>query len=60
MRKREAERIDDSTCFMHITNESNRLPGHKDRMKAHCERVAQELKKRRKRKKRKKWLKNYK
>ena len=40
MRRLSRERIDLSQIQIH--NESNKLPGHEDRIKAHCERVQRE------------------
>lgn len=40
MRKLGRERIDLSQIKIH--NESNKLPGHEQRMKAHCKRVKRE------------------
>lgn len=36
------ERQDDSNTGSRIHNESSKLPGHEERMKAHCERVGRE------------------
>lgn len=38
--KTKHERIDQKG--VRITNESNKLPGHQERMEAHCERVQRE------------------
>lgn len=40
MKKLQTERLDVS--LVHIHNESNRLPGHEERMKDHCRRVQSE------------------
>ena len=40
MRKLSQERIDLSNITIH--NESNKLPGHEDRIKEHCERIQRE------------------
>lgn len=48
-RRQKTERIDIRGVRIH--NESNKLPGHADRMEALCERIKEEQKKNEKRKK---------
>lgn len=38
----QTEREDDKWSGVRIHNESNKLPGHKERMQAHCDRVQRE------------------